>query len=77
MHQKEKLSKDYGFDKVDEGHYRRLIGCLMYLTATRLNIMFAASLLSRFMHCPSETHLKAAKRVLRDIKGTIDYGVKF
>ena len=32
MNQKEKLSKDDGFDNVDEGHYRSLIGCLMYLT---------------------------------------------
>jgi len=77
MNQKEKLSKDDGFDNVDEGHYRSLIGCLMYLTATRPDIMFAISLLSHFMHCPSEMHLKAAKRVLRYIKGTIDYGVKF
>ena len=50
MNQKEKLSKDDGFDNVDESHYRSLIGCLMYLTATRPDIMFAASLLSRFMH---------------------------
>ena len=30
MNQKEKLSKDDGFDNVDGGHYRSLIGCLMY-----------------------------------------------
>jgi hypothetical protein len=77
MNQKEKLSKEDGFDKVDEGYYRSLIGCLMYLTATRPDILFAVSILSRFMHCASEMHLKAAKRILRYIKGTIDYGVKF
>ncbi|CAJ2667746.1 unnamed protein product [Trifolium pratense] len=77
MNQKEKLSKEDGFDKVDEGYYRSLIGCLMYLTATRPDILFAVSILSRFMHCASEMHLKAAKRILRYIKGTVDYGVKF
>jgi len=77
MNQKEKLCKEDGADKVDEGYYRSLIGCLMYLTATRPDILFVVSLLSRFMHCASEMHLRAAKRILRYIKGTIDYGVKF
>ncbi|CAL5331407.1 unnamed protein product [Camellia sinensis] len=77
MNQKEKFSKDDGIDKVDEGLYRSLIGCLMYLTATRPDIMHAVSLLSRFMHCASEVHFQAAKRILRYIKGTINYGIKF
>ncbi|KAL4036909.1 hypothetical protein IC575_000487 [Cucumis melo] len=36
MNQKEKLCKEDGADKVDEGYFRSLIGCLMYLTTTRL-----------------------------------------
>lgn len=39
--------------------------------------MFAVSLLFRFMHCCDVVHFKAAKRVLRYVKGTLDYGVKF
>ena len=62
---------------MEETYFRSLIGCLMYLTATRPDILYAVSVLSRFMHCPSELHLKAAKRVVRYIKGTINYGVKF
>jgi len=77
MNQKEKLSKKDGTDKVYEGYYRRLIGCLMYLIATRPDILFVVSLLSRFMHCASEVHLRVAKRILNYVKGTIDYGVKF
>ena len=77
MNQKEKFSNEDGADKVDEKLYKSLIGCLMYLTATRPNITYAVSLLSRYMHCASEIHFKAAKRILRYIKGTIGYGVKF
>ncbi|KAL5758668.1 hypothetical protein ACOSP7_021279 [Xanthoceras sorbifolium] len=49
----------------------------MYLTATRPDILNTVSILSRFMHCASEWHLKAAKRVLRYVKGTCDFGIKF
>nr|XP_048330566.1 secreted RxLR effector protein 161-like [Ziziphus jujuba var. spinosa] len=47
----------------------------MYLTATRPDIMFAVSLVSRFMEKPCSNHLEAAKRVLRYVKGTIDYRI--
>jgi hypothetical protein len=77
MNLKEKFSKNDGTNKADEGQYRSLIGCLMYLTVTRSDIAFAVSLLSRFMHCASELHLQAAKRIVRYVKGTISYGIKY
>ena len=77
MNQKEKFCKENGVEKVDEGLFRSMIGCLMYLTATRPDIMYAVSLLLRYMHCASEIYFQAAKRVLRYVKGTIDYGIKF
>jgi len=77
MNQKEKLSKNDGADKIDEGYFRSMIGCLMYLTTTKPDILFAISLLSRFMHGANELHLRAAKRILRYVKGTVSYGVKF
>jgi len=46
MNPKEKLSKEDGTDQIDEGNFRSLIGCLMYLTATRPDILFDVSLLS-------------------------------
>nr|GMD66941.1 Retrovirus-related Pol polyprotein from transposon TNT 1-94 [Ipomoea batatas] len=73
---KEKLCRDDGTTKVNESMYRSLIGCLMYLTATRPDIMYAVSVLSRFMNCASESHFKAGKRVLRYVKGTLSFGVK-
>lgn len=77
MNQKEKFCKENGAEKVDEELYRSMIGCLMYLTATRPNIVHVVSLLSRYMHCASEIHLQAAKRVVRYIKGTSGYCFSF
>jgi hypothetical protein len=77
MNQKEKFCKEDEDAKIDETLYRTLIGCLMYLTATRPDIMNATSILSRYMHCVSEIHFQAAKRIVRYIMGTIDYGLKF
>ncbi|XP_052194172.1 uncharacterized mitochondrial protein AtMg00810-like [Diospyros lotus] len=73
----EKLMKEDGGKKVDATHYRSLVGNLLYLTATRPDLMFAASLLSRFMNSPSHFHLGATKRVMRYIQGTADYGIRF
>ena len=75
MNLKESLSKEDDIDKVEEGYFRSMIGCLMYLTTTRPNILFAISILSHYMYCASVMHLKDAKRVIRYIKGTIDFGV--
>jgi hypothetical protein len=77
MNQKEKFCKEDGAAKIDETLYRTLIGCLMYLTATRPDIMNATSILSRYMHCASEIHFQPANRIVRYIKGTINYGLKF
>ena len=77
MNQKEKFCREDGAEKVDERLYRSLIGCLMYLTVTGPDIMHAVSLLSRYMHCASEIHFQGAKRILRYVKGTVDYGIKF
>ena len=77
MNLKEKFNKNDGTNKVDKGQYRGLIGCLMHLKATRSNIAFVVSLLSCFMHCASELHLQAVKRIIRYVKGTISYGIKF
>ncbi|XP_017639887.1 secreted RxLR effector protein 161-like [Gossypium arboreum] len=74
---REKLSSISEHDHVDEKEYRSLVGCLLYLTATRLDILYAVSHLSRFMHCCNVAHFKAAKRVLRYVKGTLDYVVNF
>ena len=55
--------------------YKQLVGSLMYMTATRPDLMYVVCLLSRFMSTPTELHLQAAKKVLRYLKGTINLGV--
>ncbi|KAI5314303.1 hypothetical protein L3X38_043479 [Prunus dulcis] len=73
----EKLSKEDGSGAADEEKYRKVVGSLLYLTATRPDVMYAASLLARYMHGPSNKHYGVAKRVLRYVKGTLDYGLHY
>lgn len=73
----EKMKKEDGEKKIDASIYRSMVGSLLYLCATRPDIMFASSMLSRFMNSPSQIHLGAAKRVLRYIKGTTNFGIKY
>ena len=77
MNQKEKFCKEDGAKKVDERLYKSLIGCLTYLNVTRPDSMHAVSLLSRYMQCANEIHFQGAKRILRYVKGTVDYGIRF
>ncbi|KAL4017383.1 hypothetical protein IC575_020935 [Cucumis melo] len=72
-----KLCKDDIGEAVDPSLYRSLIGSLMYVTATRPNILFAVSMLSRFMTNPKRSHWEAGKRVLRYIIGTINFGIYY
>ena len=56
--------------------YQQAIGCLTYVsTATRPDI--SAAVLSRYMSRPSKDHWIGVKRVLRYLKGTLKYGLKF
>ena len=54
--------------------YRQLVGNLLYLTVTRPDISYAVGVMSRYMQNPKKPHLEAARRILRYVKGTSDYG---
>ncbi|BFG36388.1 hypothetical protein CerSpe_226620 [Prunus speciosa] len=57
--------------------YRELVGSLQYLTLTRPYISFAVNTVAQFMSSPRSPHMVAVKRILRYVKGTIDFGLHF
>ncbi|KAI3703962.1 hypothetical protein L1987_74161 [Smallanthus sonchifolius] len=59
------LSPDLDGESVDQHLYRYMIGSLMYLTASRPDIMFTVCLCARFQANPKLSHLSAVKRILR------------
>lgn len=64
--------------KDDVKEYQSLIGSVMYpMVQTRADICFAVTILSRFNQNPNAKHYSAAKRVLRYLKGTLDYGITY
>ena len=77
MERRLKLNREGEGVEVEATHYRKLIGCLRYLTLTRLDLIFSVSYLSRFMSKPYSNHMAAAKRILRYIKGTSEYGLVY
>ncbi|XP_071704953.1 secreted RxLR effector protein 161-like [Rutidosis leptorrhynchoides] len=56
--------------------YRSLAGALQYLTFTRPDISYAVQKIYLFMHDPREPHFLALKRILRYLRGTLDYGLQ-
>eukprot|EP00253_Pinus_taeda_P028643 PITA_28643 len=72
-----KLSKEDYSSNVNSTLYKSMIGNLMYLTTTRPDIMYAVSLVSRFMETPKETHWQVEKMILRYVNGTKQYGVLY
>ena len=62
---------------VNESVYRKLVGSLIYLTATRPDLSFVVSFISRFRSAPKVEHWTAAERVLRYVKGTLDFSILY
>nr|GEU93272.1 hypothetical protein [Tanacetum cinerariifolium] len=63
------LVKDVYGNDVDVYLYRSMIGSLMYLTASRPDIMYAICLCARFQVTHKVSHLHAIKRIFRYLKG--------
>ncbi|GJS67030.1 putative ribonuclease H-like domain-containing protein [Tanacetum coccineum] len=75
METKAPLAQDEGGPDVDLHLYRSMIGCLMYLTASRPDIMYAVCACSRFQVTPKVSHLYAVKRIFKYIKGKPKLGL--
>jgi hypothetical protein len=69
------LTPDLGGNPVNSHYYRSMIGSLMYLTASRPDIMFAVCYCARFQSNPRESHEIAVKRIFRYLKGTPQLGL--
>ncbi|GJY31662.1 putative ribonuclease H-like domain-containing protein [Tanacetum coccineum] len=69
------LLKDEEAEDVDVHLYRSMIGSLMYLTASRPDIMFAVCACARFQVTPKVSHLNAVKRIFRYLKGQPKLGL--
>ncbi|GJZ49137.1 ribonuclease H-like domain-containing protein [Tanacetum coccineum] len=59
---------------LDSAHM--VIGSLQYLTFTRPDISYAVQQVCLYMHDPREPHFSALKRILRYVRGTLDYGLQ-
>jgi hypothetical protein len=68
-----KLSEAEGNPVIDPTAYRSLAGTLQYLTFTRLDITYAVQQICPHMHDPREPQLTALKRLIRYLRGTVDY----
>ncbi|GJR14443.1 putative ribonuclease H-like domain-containing protein [Tanacetum coccineum] len=69
------LVKDEEATDVDVHLYRSMIGSLMYLTASRPDIIFAVCACSRFQVTPKTSHLNVVKRIFRYLKGKPKLGL--
>jgi histone deacetylase 1/2 len=57
--------------------YRSVVGALQYATITHPEIAYSVNKVCQFMSHPLEAHWTAVKRILRYLKGTLDYGLQF
>ena len=72
-----KLSDSEGDLLNNHSRYRRLVGWLIYLTITRLNITYSVNNLNRFMHAPRKPHWDAALCAVRYLKNGPGLGLLF
>ncbi|GJS22708.1 hypothetical protein Tco_0451340 [Tanacetum coccineum] len=70
-----KLDEDPLGIPVDQTRFSSMVGSLMYLTASRPDLVFAICMCARYQASPTKKHLEALKRVFRYLRGTINWGL--
>nr|GEX91731.1 retrotransposon protein, putative, unclassified [Tanacetum cinerariifolium] len=70
-----KLDEDPLGIPVDQTRFRSMVGSLMYLTASRPDLVFAVCMCVRYQASPTKKHLEALKQVFRYLRGTINWGL--
>ncbi|GJX02404.1 retrovirus-related pol polyprotein from transposon TNT 1-94 [Tanacetum coccineum] len=71
----ERLDADLQGTPTDQTTYRRMIGGLMYLTASRPDIAFATFVCARYQARPTVKHLKEVKRIFRYLRQSYNMGL--
>jgi len=69
------LDSDTSGNMVDQKSYWSMIGSLLYVTASRLDVMFSVCMCARFQASPRKSHLKTTKIILRYLKYTQNFGL--
>ena len=69
------IGPDLERKSVDQKTYRGIIGWLLYLTASRPDIVFVTYFCARFQANPKQSHFTAVKRILHYLKGTTYLGL--
>nr|XP_016433377.1 PREDICTED: uncharacterized mitochondrial protein AtMg00810-like [Nicotiana tabacum] len=69
------LDKDEQGIPIDETKYRGMIGSLLYLTASRPNIMFSVCKCARFQSTHKESYMTVVKRIIRYLIGIVSHGL--
>lgn len=77
MDPKEIITKDESGKGVNSTEFKSLVGGLRYLVHTRPDIAYSVGIVSRYMERPTVLHLNAVKRILRYIKGTLEFGLVY
>ncbi|GKA47578.1 uncharacterized mitochondrial protein-like protein [Tanacetum coccineum] len=72
-----KLSKAEDEPEVEATQYQKVVGCLRYLLHTRPYLTYSVGVVSRYMQSLRESHARAIKQILRYLKGTTSFGIKY
>ncbi|GJV41323.1 hypothetical protein Tco_1419763 [Tanacetum coccineum] len=70
-----KLDEDPLGTPFDQTRFCSMVGSLMYLTTSRLDLVFAVCMCARYQASPTKKHLEALKRVFWYLRGTINWGL--
>ena len=70
-----KLTIDFLGKSVDSSLYRSMIGSLLYLIASKLDISYSVGVCARYQTNPKKSHMIALKRIIKYIKSTANFSV--
>nr|GEY08816.1 hypothetical protein [Tanacetum cinerariifolium] len=75
--EKSKLDEDPQGKAIDPTHYRSMVGTLMHLTSSRLNLVYPICMCAWYQARPTKKHLHAVKRIFRYLRGTVNRVLRY